>query len=67
MYDVFLSKLFSGRDKDRDDLRVLKPQIEKGVLISKLAETSQDFLKTPDLKKFAMENWQILFGEPLPS
>src|SRR5436190_5073273 len=66
VYDVFLSKLFSKREKDRDDLRVVTPQLEKQVLIRKLKETAGGFLTVPDLKDKAEANWQILFGEGLP-
>ena len=38
VYDVFLSKLFSVREKDRDDLRVLIPQLSKDVLVRKFKE-----------------------------
>jgi hypothetical protein len=66
VYDVFLSKLFSKREKDRDDLRVVKPQLEKETLVRKLRETAGGFLAVPELKEHAEANWQILFGEGLP-
>jgi hypothetical protein len=67
VYDVFLSKLFSVRDKDRDDLRVLIPQIQKDVLVRKFKETAGDFLASQREKEIATTNWKILFGEDLPS
>lgn len=67
VYDVFLSKLFSMRDKDRDDLRVLIPQIDKDVLVRKFRELAGDFLAAERLKDIATSNWKILFGEALPS
>ena len=67
VYDVFLSKLFSVRDKDLDDLRVLLPQLDKDVLVRKFKETAGDFLAAPRLKEIATDNWKILFGEELPS
>jgi Nucleotidyltransferase of unknown function (DUF6036) len=66
VYDVFLSKLFSKREKDRDDLRVVKPQLDKDILVHKLGETAGGLLAVPDLKENAEANWQILFGEGLP-
>jgi hypothetical protein len=67
VYDVFLSKLFSVREKDRDDLRVLIPQLGKDVLVRKFKESAGDFLAAPRLKEIATDNWKILFGEDLPS
>jgi Nucleotidyltransferase of unknown function (DUF6036) len=66
VYDVFLSKLFSSRQKDMDDLRVLAPQLDKETLIHKLKNSAGAFLAAPDLPKIAQDNWQILFGESLP-
>jgi len=67
VYDVFLSKLFSARHKDLDDLRVLKPQIDKTILVDKFKHHAGDFLAAPCLKEIATDNWMILFGEALPS
>lgn len=67
VYDVFLSKLFSARDKDFDDLRVLLPQLEKETTVRKLRETTQDMLAAAGLREKAEKNWYILTGESLPS
>lgn len=67
VYDVFLSKLYSARTKDRDDLRALIPQLDKEVLVSKLKDHTQSMLATPALRQKAETNWQILYGEPLPA
>lgn len=67
VYDVFLSKLFGIREKDRDDLRVLVPQLEKEVLVRRLKDTTQSMLASPDLRERAERNWYILFGESLPT
>jgi hypothetical protein len=67
MYDVVLSKLFSARSKDRDDLRALLPQLDKKTLISKLKETCASMLASPDLLQKAKNNWSILYGETLPT
>jgi hypothetical protein len=66
VYDVFLSKLFSARLKDQEDLLVLAPQLDKGVLTEKLKTTAGSFLAAPRLLQLAQDNWQILFGEALP-
>jgi uncharacterized nucleotidyltransferase DUF6036 len=66
VYDVALSKCFSARLKDFQDLTVLKPQLDKDVLIDTLRSSAQDFLAEPRLKKLAQDNWKVLYGEPLP-
>jgi hypothetical protein len=66
-YDVFLSKLFSARTKDRDDLRILAPQLDKETIMRRFRDTAQDLLAVPDLREKAEQNWYILYGEPLPT
>jgi hypothetical protein len=66
-YDVLLSKLFSARDKDRDDLRIALQQLDKAALVRKLKEHCAALLAVPDLRQKAEKNWYILFGESLPS
>src|SRR5437588_7700760 len=36
IYDIFLSKLFSARTKDRDDLRMLARLVEKDTVVQRL-------------------------------
>jgi hypothetical protein len=67
VYDVYLSKLFSARTKDLDDLRQLAPQLDKETLIRKLKETTQSMLAAPGLRQKAEKNWYIVYGESLPS
>jgi hypothetical protein len=64
--DIFLSKLFSPREKDIDDLRVLKPQLDKQRLTDRLLDTAAPLLAEPQLKRHAADNWYVLFGQPLP-
>jgi hypothetical protein len=66
-YDVFLSKLFSARIKDRDDLRMLAPQLDKGTIIRRLRDTTQGLLATPGLREQAEQNRYIIYGESLPT
>jgi hypothetical protein len=65
-YDVFLSKLFSARLKDRDDLRLLARQLDRVTIARRLRETTQELLAAPGLRERAEQNWYILYGEPLP-
>ena len=64
--DVFLSKLFSTREKDRDDLRFLAPQLDKVELVRRLQSDAADLAGEPRLRQAAVTNWYVLFGEPLP-
>jgi hypothetical protein len=65
--DVFLSKLTSIREKDKDDLVRLAPQLDKEMLTRRLQETMQSMLAAPSLREHAEKNWYILYGEPLPT
>ena len=67
VYDVFLSKLYSIREKDLDDLRVLKPRLDKDILVRMLLGDTASMLASSELKARAEKNWYVLFGEPLPS
>ena len=66
VYDVFLSKLFSGRTKDRTDLRMLLPSLEREAIKAKLLATCAAFLSDEALRKNAEANWYVLTGEALP-
>jgi hypothetical protein len=65
--DIFLSNLFSYREKDRDDLRVLSGGLQKQMLIRRLAETTAALRNESSLNTNAQKNWYILFGEALPA
>jgi hypothetical protein len=66
-HDVFLSKLFSQRTKDLDDLRYLAPQLDKARVVRQLRETTQALQSEPKLRAAAERNWYVLHGEPLPA
>src|SRR5688572_25094993 len=65
--DVLLNKMFSQREKDRDDLRAVVGQFEKQRLIERLRDTCQGFLNEAGLRENARRNRYILFGDPLPA
>ncbi|HLJ93519.1 MAG TPA: DUF6036 family nucleotidyltransferase [Gemmataceae bacterium] len=65
--DVFLSKLFSSRIKGHDDLRMLRPQLEKETVIRRWKRTTVSMLAAPPLRQRAADNWYILYGEVLPT
>ena len=63
-----MTQLFSAQHaKDRDDLRMLAPQLDKGTMMRRLRETTQDLLATPGLREKAEQNWYIIYGESLLS
>jgi hypothetical protein len=63
--DVFLSKLFSKRTKDLDDLRVLLPQFDRATIVRRLREDCASLLADVYLRPAAERNWYILTGETL--
>jgi len=67
VYDVFLSKLFSIREKDIDDLRALTRHLDKDTLIRRLHDTTGSMLVAESLRPRAEQNWYILYGEALPT
>jgi hypothetical protein len=66
VYDVLLSKLFSERHKDLDDLRAAAPRVDKETLGSRLRRSAAPLLGNPLLAEHARRNWYIVYGEPLP-
>jgi hypothetical protein len=64
--DIFVGKLFSARDKDRDDLRLLAPQLGKSEVTDRLRKAGQSLMSEEKLAGHARKNWYILFGEDLP-
>ncbi len=66
-YDVAAGKMFSARDKDRDDLRVLATQLDKAALADRLRTSARALLDEPPLRQNAQTNWYIVYGEPLPT
>jgi hypothetical protein len=66
-YDIFVGKLFSNRTKDLDDLRAMKPLIDKQKLHNRLSDTTASLMNDPSLRHAARHNWYILFGEDLPT
>ncbi len=64
--DVFLSKLFSARTKDRNDIRLLLPGLDRETVARRLHDNCGSLLADPTLRQQAEENWYILTGQPLP-
>jgi hypothetical protein len=66
-YDIAVGKLFSARDKDRDDLRALSKQLDKAHLTERLRSAAQSFLTDEALRANAAKNWYIVYGDQLPA
>lgn len=64
--DIFLSKLFSSRTKDRNDLRQLAKSMDREKLERVLNADAQQLLGEANLRQKAKDNWYILYGTELP-
>jgi hypothetical protein len=64
--DLFVGKLFSGRTKDRDDLRAMSRHLEKTAIEVRLRNSASALMAEARLAQFAADNWYIVYGEPLP-
>ena len=51
VYDIFLGKLFSKRDKDLDDLRAIEPKIDKVQLTKQLLAQHCCFFERTNFKR----------------
>lgn len=65
--DFFLSKVFSRRKKDLDDLRMLAPQLDKQALAQMLRDDCASALASEEMRQIAENNWYIVYGDPLPA
>jgi hypothetical protein len=63
--DVFLSKLFSAREKDVADLRALYPHLDRDTLERRLRDSCTALLDEAHLRANAERNWYVLTGESL--
>lgn len=65
-YDVAITKVFSRRSKDRDDLRVMVGSFDRTILERRMRDTTSKLRADERMAEAGRENWFILFGEPLP-
>ncbi|HEV2294896.1 MAG TPA: hypothetical protein VGR35_13670 [Tepidisphaeraceae bacterium] len=54
------------REKDRDDLRMVAPRLDRSILLERIVRTTSALRNEPRLLDAAKQNWFILFGEALP-
>ncbi len=64
--DILVGKLFSNRDKDLDDLRLIVPAIGRAALESRLISAGKSLASEIKFRQNAERNWYILFGTDLP-
>jgi len=67
VFDLFVGKLFSAREKDRDDLRALAPLLDRHRVADRFLGTTAALRADEQLRKNAADNWFVLFGSPLPA
>lgn len=66
--DVLVGKLFSHREKDLDDLRLLTSSFTKEQITDRLRTAGRTLLGEPRDREAATRNWYVLFGdESLPA
>jgi hypothetical protein len=64
-YDIFVSKLSSGKEKHQLDLRVLALRLDRDKAKRRLLTDGRAFLEDPNLKSRIEENWRFIFQETL--
>lgn len=64
--DIFVSKLYSRRAKDLDDLRAVSGQMDLAALTRHLLTYGTDFYADPGFREIARVNWNFLYQQPLP-
>jgi hypothetical protein len=67
VYDAFVTKLFSNRRKDKEDLRAVVPHLDRLIIEDRLRSSAASFLADAKLRASAEQNWRILFNEALPA
>ncbi len=63
--DIFVSKLFSARQKDRDDLLAVFRSLDKNSIVERLKEVVAWRREQRSLVS-AQNNWFVVYGEQLP-
>ena len=63
--DIIAGKVCSARPKDRDDFRVLSPNLNKEELRQRVLQGSCGLLSSDQYRRQAITNWYIVYGEDL--
>jgi hypothetical protein len=64
--DIVVGKLFSRREKDLDDVRVLRPLLDWPTVVSRLQSSAGPLRADARSLEAATHNWYVLTGDPLP-
>jgi hypothetical protein len=64
--DILVGKLFSRREKDLDDLRIIEPLVGQAALADRLKLAGKGLRSDETFLANAARNWMILFRQPLP-
>lgn len=63
--DVFVGKLFSNRERDRQDVNFLAHAFPLEQVKQRMVQAGQRLLADPKLRQCAEHNWYVLYGEEL--
>jgi hypothetical protein len=61
--DIAVSKLFSNRERDQDDLRYLASRLERDAVLQRVRASGQRLLAERKFKEAAGQNWYIVYGD----
>lgn len=64
-YDIFVSKLSRGREKHKQDIRVLAGVLDKAVARRRLRMDGRAFLDEHAIRARVEGNWRFIYQEPL--
>jgi hypothetical protein len=64
--DIFVGKVFSKREKDLDDCRTLKRQLDWPTIVARLQSSAGPLRAIPSALSAAEHNWGVLTNDPLP-
>ena len=65
VYDIFVSKLSSKREKHKDDLRVLAAKLDQEIARRRLFDNGRAFWDDPRQRSQIEANWQFIYQGPL--
>ena len=65
--DIAVGKLFSRREKDLDDVRVLRPLLDWPTVVTRLKSSAGSLRADARSLEAAEHNWYVLTGEELPA
>lgn len=64
--DIAVGKVFSRRDKDLDDVRTLKRELDWPAIVERMRTSTRSLRADARSLEAAVHNWYVLTGDPLP-